>query len=390
MLLNVPAAFAAVIGDPPNFGPDGFASFAKVGAFEFPPRSTFAAFIDSQTERLRLRANGRLICHAQAFCTAVETNGNSNGGISYTVTLDDNTNLVADAVILAIGQTSATPAYSPRNISSSNARYIAYPFAPAALEAVPAGAKVGVIGSGLSAVDVAKHLLLREKNPVASVALISRRGLLPMAANVNGYDGEPYSLKFLSRETVDQYVSAKGGHSSAGLLEGLAEIVLKEMKAAQPDVNWLEMMESVVTPSSSSFTRASTSTSTSTGTRTNSVCTSCGAGVELLRRAVRRMAEGKEERWLFAGHSVQAEGLWTHMWQQLNDDEKAQFLQDFGTLNQVGGWVGWVSGWFHTTCTYRLMLCSSTYFNRGWKYLCTLPSCTRAPGVQQSDAAREL
>ena len=91
------------------------------------------------------------------------------------IVLADGSELEAAAVILATGNESP----GPIGIASLEdaPQFIANPWAGGALDRVAKDAPVVVVGSGLTAVDVA--LALNRAGHVAGVTLVSRRGLLP-------------------------------------------------------------------------------------------------------------------------------------------------------------------------------------------------------------------
>ncbi|MFC3382422.1 FAD/NAD(P)-binding protein [Couchioplanes azureus] len=95
-----------------------------------------------------------------------------------TVVLDDGTRVRADHVVLAVG--GPTVARQP----FEHPRYIDDPWRPGVLEALPADRPVLLVGTGLTAVDVALTLTADGRR-TAPVVAISRRGLLPLTHTVD-------------------------------------------------------------------------------------------------------------------------------------------------------------------------------------------------------------
>lgn len=296
MLINLPAQFATVVEGGANV-----ASFAKVGLFDFPPRESFAAFLDAQAVEVCAREIERVTHYHDAVCDRVELSGSESG--RYTVVLSNGISFTAYAVVLAVGQATRAPAFYAPGISSSQV-CVNYPLEAGALSAIPSGARVGVIGTGLSAVDVAKHLLQRRERCVASVVMASRRGLLPMPTNYNGFTRTPYERQFVTLEAIHRVVADTGGPHVQGLLDLFVAMVRKEMQAAEPNHDWW-------------------------------AATQASGGVELLRAAMRRQADGLSDRWFLALVSISGAGLWGVMWRLLIHEEKRRFLSEFGTLAQV-------------------------------------------------------
>lgn len=99
-----------------------------------------------------------------------------NGGASL-VTLEGGETIFADKVVLALGH---FPSSNPRIADAAfydSARYLRDPWDQVQLNAIPANAPVLLLGTGLTAVDVAMTLMARY--PTRHITAVSRRGLLP-------------------------------------------------------------------------------------------------------------------------------------------------------------------------------------------------------------------
>ncbi|MEU4690308.1 FAD/NAD(P)-binding protein [Actinoplanes sp. NPDC023714] len=140
---------------------------------DFLPRARFGDYLADWFAEVTKNAGDRFRHH---FATATAIRRLDGG---YLVTDDTGCQVHADHVILAVGNPSAR---RPAAVSAEAARsveYVADPWAFGALDAVPADLPVLLIGTGLTAVDVA--LTLTANGRTTAVEAISRRGLLPRA-----------------------------------------------------------------------------------------------------------------------------------------------------------------------------------------------------------------
>ncbi|HEY7271398.1 MAG TPA: FAD/NAD(P)-binding protein [Actinoplanes sp.] len=93
------------------------------------------------------------------------------------VSMMDDSMIRADHIVLAVGNPAAEqPAAVP-----NHPNYVADPWRAGALDAVPADAPVLLLGTGLTAVDVALSLTATGHHPSAPIVAVSRRGLLPLS-----------------------------------------------------------------------------------------------------------------------------------------------------------------------------------------------------------------
>lgn len=96
---------------------------------------------------------------------------------SYVVALDSGEELEVDKIVLALGHFSSQNPPATDVTFYDSERYLRDPWDHARLDAIPARSPVLLLGTGLTAIDVAMTLLSRD--PTRSVTAVSRRGLLP-------------------------------------------------------------------------------------------------------------------------------------------------------------------------------------------------------------------
>ncbi|MGW7431727.1 FAD/NAD(P)-binding protein [Streptomyces sp. NPDC054861] len=87
---------------------------------------------------------------------------------------DDGATLTADSVVLATGPAAGGAGWAPAELRASD-RFLAHPWAPGALDAVGERDDVLLVGTGLTAIDLALVL----DRPGRTVHALSRTGLLP-------------------------------------------------------------------------------------------------------------------------------------------------------------------------------------------------------------------
>ncbi|MEV5973178.1 FAD/NAD(P)-binding protein [Streptomyces sp. NPDC051921] len=137
-----------------------FASRYRYGAYlaDTLGRAIIAAHGTVSVRRLRTRATG---------CT-------DGPGGRLELRLADGGTVTADSVVLATGPAAGRADWAPAELSGSD-RFIARPWAPGALDAVAASDDVLLVGTGLTAIDLALVL----DRPGRTVHAVSRTGLLP-------------------------------------------------------------------------------------------------------------------------------------------------------------------------------------------------------------------
>jgi uncharacterized NAD(P)/FAD-binding protein YdhS len=166
-LLNSRAG--AMSADPDD--PAHFVRWSGAAPDEFVPRAAYGRYLRSVLDAVA--GSGRFDRRV-ARVTGVRP-----GPAGCTVTLDSGGELRADHVVLATGNPSGTePSAVPAALREHPA-YVADPWRPGALDAVPADVPALLVGTGLTAVDVA--LTLTASGRTAPVVAVSRRGLLPLS-----------------------------------------------------------------------------------------------------------------------------------------------------------------------------------------------------------------
>lgn len=168
-LLNVPAArMSAFPDDPEHFlrwlrGRDAAAQPAT-----FAPRALYGDYLasllaDHETYTRVTRLGGTAIGLTRG---AVDT--------PWTVHLHDGRTITARAVVLALGN---LPPADPLHLDDPPAEYVRDPWAPGAAIGLPHDAPVLLIGSGLTAIDVA--VALRQEGHRGPITMLSRHARLP-------------------------------------------------------------------------------------------------------------------------------------------------------------------------------------------------------------------
>ncbi len=176
--LNVPAGRMSAFADEA----DGFLEFARsrdpdVTGGSFVPRSLYGAYLAHLLDNAEARSAASLRrIAAEATSVEVGPDGSVRVGID-----DVATPIVADRVVLAIGN---FPPADPSIMDAafySDPRYARDPWAADALEADP-DQPVLLIGTGLTMLDIA--LAFRDRGQRAVIHAVSRHGLLPQPHRV--------------------------------------------------------------------------------------------------------------------------------------------------------------------------------------------------------------
>lgn len=175
-ILNVPAGnMTALDGEP-----DHFLQFARsvnpaFGPGSFVSRGIYGDYLENLLEEAEAASlTGVNLERVSGEVASIETTHRADG---CRVTLLDGEIFDVDRVVLAFGH---FPSSQPHVVDSrfyNSARYLRDPWNVPAIETIPPNARVLLLGSGLTAVDVATTLL--NANDKRTITLISRRGLLP-------------------------------------------------------------------------------------------------------------------------------------------------------------------------------------------------------------------
>jgi uncharacterized NAD(P)/FAD-binding protein YdhS len=210
-LLNVPAGrmsadaadpneFVAWLGD--NASADGYT------AKSFVPRRLYGAYLKNllATASMDRRSNVQ-VKFRRGTVRALD-----HAARHWTLGLTDGTAIAADAVVVATGNAPPRPCFGADTAVSEH--IINDPWDAAAKVEIPRNANVALIGSGLTAVDIAMELL--DKGHRGQIRLISRHGLLPRKhapAMVSAswlHPPYPSSIAELMRRTRDEAHSIPG------------------------------------------------------------------------------------------------------------------------------------------------------------------------------------
>jgi len=177
LLLNVPAQRMSAWPDDPDHFCRWLDEHAVTPVESFAPRLAYRRYLVEQLADADVRVETAEVVRVTP-------------GAPVGLVLNDGRTLSADAVVLASGRPaggmpeSLERAFAPVLAAGTEGRIVLDPWAPGALAALSARrpASVLVIGSGLTGVDVALHLMARG----AEVTLLSRHGELPRRARATG------------------------------------------------------------------------------------------------------------------------------------------------------------------------------------------------------------
>ena len=153
---------------------------------------------------------------------------------AWSVTLDNGTEVAADDVIVAVGNPQGS---QPAPVRPDQPGYLADPWRPGALEALPGSAPVLLIGTGLTAVD-ATLTLFAGGDRSAPVTMVSRRGQLPLAHTVEA--APPFTTALNDCATLRDVVHAvRASIGAAGdwraVVDGLRPYLDELWVALTPD-----------------------------------------------------------------------------------------------------------------------------------------------------------
>src|ERR1700761_1752479 len=190
-LLNVPAQRMSAWPDDPDHFCRWLDERAVTPAESFAPRLAYGRYLRDQ------------LAVADVRIETAEVVG-LVPGTPVRIALNDGRELSADAVVLAAGRPDGgmpealERAFAPVLAAGADGRVVLDPWAPGALAALGSRrpADVLVIGSGLTGVDVALHLIARG----ATVTLLSRNGALPRRFRATGAPAELPNLDTLPAE----------------------------------------------------------------------------------------------------------------------------------------------------------------------------------------------
>ncbi|MFI1181783.1 FAD/NAD(P)-binding protein [Streptomyces sp. NPDC020799] len=172
-LLNVPAG--RMSGHPDR--PDDFVRWLgaresrDVGPGEFAPRSAYGAYLAAGLDEAVARHGAGALRRVRE--RAVRLAG-ADGDAGRRIGLSSGAVVEADAVVLALGVAAPGLGWAPEGLREHE-HFVSDPWVPGALDRVPADADVLLVGTGLTACDLALTLA----RPGRTVHAVSRHGLVP-------------------------------------------------------------------------------------------------------------------------------------------------------------------------------------------------------------------
>ena len=206
-LLNVRAKDLGIDPDDPG----GFSDFLHLGAggrLEFLPRLAYGDYLRSHLNTAVEQSPFEV---EQIGEEAVALERTPGGG--FHIFLASGEALRSDVVVLALGALppQSLPGVGPR--LGVHTRYIGWPWQGSVLESVAPDARILVVGTGLTMVDVAATLAARGHR--GRITAISRRGLAP----------QPHTaLPAPSLELPPNVLRALKEHDLAGVLRGIRQL----------------------------------------------------------------------------------------------------------------------------------------------------------------------
>jgi uncharacterized NAD(P)/FAD-binding protein YdhS len=229
-LLNVRAAAMGGLADEP----EDFLWWARAHGLraepdDYLPRRLYGVYLQDLLTRFGEGRRLRMVC---ARVQNVLEPPNHSG---VRMTLSDGRVLSADAVVLALGN--PPPATLGEISPSCHAAFVRDPWAPEAMHRVSGARRVAILGSGLTAVDVALSILAA--NPAAQVSSISRHGLLPRA-HLPGPAPAPPPLALHAGCSLEQIVQTIAHAAAAApgtwrsVVDGLRPIATELWQALTP------------------------------------------------------------------------------------------------------------------------------------------------------------
>ncbi|MBT2439550.1 FAD/NAD(P)-binding protein [Streptomyces sp. ISL-36] len=144
---------------------------STVTAADFASRHRFGSYLADTLGRAIITAHGTVAVR-RLRTKATGCAGTADG--RFALALADGGTLTADSVVLATGPAAGSAGWAPAELRGSD-RFIDRPWAPGALDAVGATDDVLLVGTGLTAIDLALVL----DRPGRTVHAVSRGGLLP-------------------------------------------------------------------------------------------------------------------------------------------------------------------------------------------------------------------
>lgn len=179
-ILNVPAGNMSALAD----DPDDFLRYARgvdpgVAPGSFVPRSLYGAYLESLLSSAERQAGGGGAASLERVVGRVNGARLGGGGAPTTLLLEDGASIEADKVVLAFGHFPPADPLPPADMAQAGDRYVRDPWRAGALGGIGPQDDVLLLGSGLTAVDVA--LALCGQGHRGRLLSVSRRGLQPQS-----------------------------------------------------------------------------------------------------------------------------------------------------------------------------------------------------------------
>ncbi len=228
-ILNVPAGNMSALAD----DPEDFLRFCRwsepdVGPASFVSRRLYGTYLEALLAAAEHSGGEAVLEREVDEVVSVRVDA---GGECAHVLLDDGRSIVADHVVLAFGHfTPADPPVSTPGFYGSD-RYIRDPWQQGALQGVRDEDPVLLLGSGLTAVDVA--LSLHHGRSRAPILCVSRRGLSPQAHRASRGPPQGAGAQHLLQEM---------GSSVRSYVKVLRGEVLKRSQAGE---DWRDVLASL-------------------------------------------------------------------------------------------------------------------------------------------------
>ncbi len=179
-LLNVPAGRMSAFDDQP----DDFLAFLHANKVladggSFVPRHWYGAYLQATLNNAVNRAVAGFCVRKQAVLSILPTDPSHSG---YELRFADGDNVVADCVVLALGNFQPdNPIFVDLKLADHK-RYVRDPWAEGAIDGVDLDQPVMLVGTGLTMFDMVVSLKARARpNQTLRIYAVSRRGLLPQS-----------------------------------------------------------------------------------------------------------------------------------------------------------------------------------------------------------------
>lgn len=184
-LLNVPAGrMSAFVTDEDHFLRFAQARDASVTGGTFVSRQLYGAYLAATLDEAEAgaAAHGSTLERLHAQVTDLDVSSTNGRSV---LRFADGSRLDADRVVFAAGNFAPSNPWVAGDAGFyESARYVRDPWAPGALDAVPADAPVLLLGTGLTMLDMAIELSARGRS--APMHALSRRGLVPLPHRPHG------------------------------------------------------------------------------------------------------------------------------------------------------------------------------------------------------------